>query len=291
MFKRILFYLKEMFPVSAFLGSVAICLAVELIYLRLAGLPAGFEFRLLVSPIVVTLVSLLLRIMDEFKDYQDDLKNFPHRPLPSGAVQKNDLIILGVICALLIFLLSLRSFHLFAWGVVILIYSGLMLKWFFVETRMRKSLPLALISHHPIVLINFFYLVITCVDSYQGVSWKWSVYVLPLCLIFTNWEISRKIKAPGSENQYTTYSKIWGARNATKFAISLQVIVILCMMFIFFKLDSFFILRIAFIVCEGALLFPYFKFWKTLELNTSLKQNAETQILTITGFLLVTAFL
>jgi 4-hydroxybenzoate polyprenyltransferase len=291
MLKRILIYLKEMFPASSFVGSMMICLSVELIYLRLNSFPPGFELRLLVPAFVVTMVSLLIRIMDEFKDYQDDLTNFPDRPLPSGRVTKKDLLYLAGFCVLSIFGLSLQTFNMFVWGVITLCFTGLMLKWFFIEERMRKSLPLAFISHHPIVLINFLYLIIACRDYYLSVTLDKCFYVLPLCFIFTNWEISRKIRAPGQETQYTTYSKIWGARNATRIAIGLQGIVILCMFSIFSAIESPYILRIAFFLCEAFLLFPYLKFLKTLELTSPFKQNAETQILTIIGFLFVASFL
>jgi 4-hydroxybenzoate polyprenyltransferase len=166
-----------------------------------------------------------------------------------------------------------------------------MLKWFFKEEKMRKSLPLAFLSHHPIVFINFMYLIIACKEYYQSVTLAKAYYVLPLCFIFTNWEISRKIRAPGQETQYTTYSKIWGARNATKIAVGLQLIVILCMFGIFSAIDSPLILRVAFILCQAVLIYPYLKFLKTLELSSPLKQNAETQILTIIGFLFVASFL
>lgn len=280
-----------MFPISSFVGSILISLGVELIYLRLSGFPPGFEIRLLLPAVVVTLVSLLIRIMDEFKDYQDDLKHFPTRPLPSGRVLKKDLLVLGGICVAGIFILSLRTFNLFMWGVFTLFYTYLMLKWFFVEQKMRKSLPLALVSHHPIVLINFLYLIIACMDFYEGVTLAYVGYVLPLCLIFTNWEISRKIREPGKETQYVTYSKIWGARRATKVALALQAIVVISMFFIFNSLNSPYVLRGAFIICEFFLIKPYVKFGLSLELDTPLKQFAETNILTVIGFLFLAAFL
>jgi 4-hydroxybenzoate polyprenyltransferase len=291
MLNRILIYLKEMFPLSSIVGSMMISLSVELIYLRIYNFPPGFELRLLLPAIVVTLVSLLIRIMDEFKDYEDDLANFPDRPLPSGRVQKRDLHILAGFCVLTIFGLSLQTFNLFIWGMFTLGFTALMLKWFFIEEKMRKSLPLAFVSHHPIVFINFMYLLIACMDYYQSVTLSRFYYVLPLCFIFTNWEVSRKIRAPGQETQYTTYSKIWGARKATRIALGLQLIVITCMLGIFSKIESPYILRLAFLLCEGVLLFPYLKFLRTLELHSPLKQNAETQILTIIGFLFVASFL
>jgi 4-hydroxybenzoate polyprenyltransferase len=38
------------------------------------------------------------------------------------------------------------------------------------------------------------------------------------------WEISRKTRAPQEENDYTTYSKIFGYKKATKFIILVMVL-------------------------------------------------------------------
>ena len=209
MLKRIGIYLNEMFPLSAFVGSILTAIAVQLTYLRLYDLKPNSIFQLVVPALVLTAVSLLIRVMDEFKDYQDDLNNFPDRPLPSGRVLKNDLIVLGYICVMLILFLSMTSSKLLIWGLITLLFTGLMLKWFFIEAMMRKSLPLAFITHHPIVLFNFIYLLIACTQMNSAATFEKAIYILPVCLIFTNWEIVRKIRAPEQETAYTTYSKIF----------------------------------------------------------------------------------
>lgn len=291
MFKRLLVYLNEMFPITAFVGSVISAVAVELVYLRLYDVKGSWNLQLFLPGLVLTFISLLIRIMDEFKDYEDDLKNFPDRPLPSGKVEKRDLKFLGGFCVFMVLFLSSTSGTLLVWAFITLIFTGLMLKWFFIEDIMRKNLPLAFITHHPIVLFNFIYLILACQQMNPAVgSEKWH-YILPLCLIYTNWEVMRKIRAPEQETQYTTYSKIMGPRPAILTALFLQAVFISSVVRIFQTFDTPVFVQGVFVLIQLVLAFPGLRFLFTLKLKSPLKQNAEGQILMVLGFLLAAALL
>jgi 4-hydroxybenzoate polyprenyltransferase len=291
MIKRIGIYLNEMFPVSAFVGSILTAVAIQLIYLRLFEVRPTTLWPLIVPGLVLTGVSLLIRIMDEFKDYQDDFTNFPNRPLPSGRVTKKDLKCLAFICVMSILFFSMTSMTLVAWAIITLGFTFLMLKWFFVESVMRKSLPLAFISHHPIVIFNFVYLILACIQMNDKVSFEKAYYILPLCLIFTNWEIVRKIRAPEQETTYTTYSKIWGPRTAILLALVIQLIFTETVFIIFDHLATKMLLQITFGVLQLILIWPSFNFLMTLKLRRPLKPFAEAQILVVVISLLVAALL
>lgn len=292
MLKRIALYLSEMFPLPAIVGSVISAVAVELVYLRLYGVEPKLDSMLILPGVVLTFISLLIRVMDEFKDYEDDLINFPNRPLPSGKVFKSDLKILGYYCVSMILLLSLTSLPLFLWAIVTLCFTGLMLKWFFIESTMRKSLPLAFVSHHPIVIFNFIYLIIACIQmAPQKVGWDKWYYILPVCLIYTNWEIMRKIRAPEDETSYNTYSKIIGPRPAIFITLILQVIYNVAVMIIFRKLATPDLVRVAYLVIQFILILPSLKFLFTLKLSRPLRPVAEVQILVVVGFLLLAGIL
>lgn len=291
MIKRLTIYLNEMFPLSAILGSVFTAVAVQLIYLRLFDLRAMSLWHLILPGIVLTCISLLIRIMDEFKDYQDDLTNFPNRPLPSGRVHKKDLLWLAFFCVMSVIFLSMTSLKLLIWAFITLGFTFLMLKWFFIEERMRKSLPLAFVSHHPIVLFNFVYLMIACMQMNPTVTLDKAFYILPLCLIFTNWEVVRKIRAPKQETAYTTYSKIIGPRPAILIALALQLIFNATVLVIFHTLHTPFMVRALFVAIQLVLMVPSFYFLMTLKLPKPLKPLAEGQILTVVGFLLLAALL
>lgn len=291
MIKRIAIYLNEMFPITAIIASIISALAVELVYLRLYGIRMSWGLPLFLPGLVITLVSLLIRVMDEFKDFQDDLKNFPNRPLPSGRVKKSDLMALGIFCVVMVVFLSSTSVPLLIWGLITLAFTGLMLKWFFIEDIMRKSLPLAFITHHPIVIFNFLYLIIACMQFDSRVGWDKWYYIIPVCLMYTNWEVMRKIRAPEQETSYTTYSKIMGPRPAMLTALSLQLVFIATVFLIFQELVTPWFVRISFVLIQLVLAFHGIRFLFTLKLKSPLKPNAEGQILVVLGFLLAAALL
>jgi hypothetical protein len=291
MLKRIGIYLNEMFPITSFIGTMLTALAVQLTYLRLYGVSPRLELALFIPGMVLVLISLLLRIMDEFKDYQDDLRNFPDRPLPSGRVTHFDLKVLGWICVGGVVLLSTYSLPMFLWGIVTLAFTGLMLKWFFMETIMRKSLPLALVTHHPIVVYNFLYVIIASMEMYPGVDFGQSIYILPVVFIFTNWELTRKIRAPEQETAYTTYSKIMGPRPAILTALLLQLLFIGAVVLILMKIFTPAWLVSLFLLVQAGLLMPSLIFLLRLSQPRPLKQYAEAQILVVVGTLFVAALL
>jgi 4-hydroxybenzoate polyprenyltransferase len=291
MLRRLLVYLNEMFPASAFAGSILTAVAVQLAYLRLFDVRPGALLLLVVPGLVLTFVSLLIRVMDEFKDYQDDLTNFPERPLPSGRVRKEDLRALGFFCVFMVLFLSLTSVTLLAWALATLAFTYLMLRWFFVEPVLRRSLPLAFVSHHPIVLFNFTYLLLACTEVSPAVTLDRAWYILPVCLIFTNWEVVRKIRAPEQETAYTTYSKIFGPRPAIIIALALQATYTVAVLAIFEKLQTPMLLRGGFLALQGTLVFPSARFLVTLRLPKPLKPIAEAQILLVVAALLVGALL
>jgi len=291
MLKRIMIYLNEMFPLTAIVGSIISALAVQLVYLKLYEVKPVLSVKLFIPGIVLTCISLLIRIMDEFKDYQDDLTNFPNRPLPSGRVFKSDLGFLAGFCILMVIFLSSTSVKLFGWAIITLLFTGLMFKWFFIESIMRKNLPLAFITHHPIVVFNFVYLIIACMQMDSSVGWgKWGL-ILPVCLIYTNWEVMRKIRTPEDETTYTTYSKILGPRVAISIAILLQGIFSFTMVRIFRELNSPQLLLYTYLLIQSIFSFICLKFLFTLKLKSPLRPSAEGNILLVLGFLLAAALL
>ena len=255
------------------------------------GGSAQFHMQMLLSGIVITSVTLLIRVMDEFKDYQDDLINYPNRPLPSGRVYRSDLKNLAALCVALILLLSLTSRNLFFFSILTLGYTVLMLKWFFIEPKMRKSLPLAFISHHPIVLFNFVYLILGMIETFPELNWSKLMLILPIALIFTNWEISRKIRMPKDETAYTTYSQIWGPRLAISISLFLQLTYTSVVFMIFYQFGTPIFLKIVFALLMLVMMIPSLRFLWNLELKAPLKTNAESQILLVLGLMIAACFL
>lgn len=291
MFSRLFIYLREMFPISNFAGTLLTAVTIQLLALRLSGLSANFSVMILLPAVALTCFSLLIRVMDEFKDYEDDLKNFPERPLPSGRVYKSDLHVLGWLTIVTALFFSCISMVTLKAALIVLFYSFLMLKWFFMEKTIRKSLPLALVSHHPVVFLHFGYLLVSLGAWNASFNLEEGLLVMPLLFIFTNWELSRKIKMPIEETAYTTYSKVWGPRVAIIITLLFQLIVQATIYFIFDKMKTPLIFVGVYYFIYFVLTLPYLKFLFTLRLDSPLKKAAESQILFVVGSLLLTAFL
>ncbi len=281
MLYRLKYYLSEMFPVSSLIGTLVTALSIQFVFLRLSGQVIKFHSSFLTSSLFTASLSLLLRVMDEFKDYDDDLKNFPQRPLPSGKVLKNDLKFLGGLCVLIMIFSSLGTITILCASFLVLLYAFLMLKWFFIEEKMRKSLPLALVSHHPIVFINILYLLVVMAESIPHIDFSKSIYILPIPLIFTNWEFSRKIRAPKDETSYTTYSKIFGPRVAVSLCLIIQMILFLTVLNIFQLIQSPSIVSILFTLLMMISSLRFWKFAWNPSKSISLKKLAEGQILIV----------
>jgi 4-hydroxybenzoate polyprenyltransferase len=291
MAKRLWTYLAEMYPLSSWLGTFLSGLMVYAIIFRLHGLTLQIDRWVVASCFSLCLFSLLLRVMDEFKDYEDDKKNFPHRPLPSGKVLHKDLKVLGWSCVGLSLLLSSWSLETLALASLVLIYSVLMLKWFFAEKQMRRSLPLAFFSHHPIVIYHFFYLLVGASILGEFDDIPLMLLVIPLCLMMTNWEIARKIRKPQDESEYTTYSKIWGPRKAVLVAIICQLILLITVLTILAKYFAQIWWSVGFATVFCSFMSPYIFFWIKFKVSKPLKFWAELQIIWIVVFMLAASWL
>ena len=108
MFKRLNIYFKEMYPIipRLILGLI-VFLEIHFIILLNNGVT---EFQIgiqeAVGAFTVFAFLLWLRIADDLKDYETDKKLFKDRPLPSGRVQKKDIIIICIIVEIIAIILN-----------------------------------------------------------------------------------------------------------------------------------------------------------------------------------------
>lgn len=223
MLKRLNIYFKEMYPIipRLCLGFI-VALEIYFIVLLNQGVTA---FNIGIQEIVLgfTVFSFLgwLRIADDFKDYEHDCRLFPHRPLPSGRVTKTDLkICVSVLIAFTVILnfVFMPKLH-FLFCVILYTYGSLMAVWFFQKHKIQTSLPKALLTHNPVQMIMNIYII-----SFVIMKYKLEIFTLHnIMAVFTLyfpaliWEVSRKIRAPKDETEYTTYSKLFGYKKSTNF--------------------------------------------------------------------------
>jgi hypothetical protein len=209
---RIINYNKQMFPLYpnqiALMGGF--CANYFILALVLA--PKKIDLlEMILGGLSYVLMTYVLRACDEIKDYASDHLNFPERPLVKGVLSHQDIYRLLIAIALVLFILQLP----FLGRVVVPVFlvcaafMFLMFKWFFMEKKIRASLPLALLSHNPIVYFFQFYL-LSFFISPNNFPIAAALFLLGDGMIATAWEIARKIRGTEEEDSYTTYSKIWG---------------------------------------------------------------------------------
>jgi 4-hydroxybenzoate polyprenyltransferase len=285
MLKRLLIYFKEMYPITSWIGNFLCGFMVLTVSWRLHGGSAPFAWNTLWVCAGLCFFSLLLRVMDEFKDYELDVRLFPQRPLPSGRVFKSDLKILGWVCVVLGLAVSAWDQDVFSYALGVLFYSYLMLIWFGMEKAIRASLPLALVTHHPIVLFHFMYLISAVMTTSYATPAAY--YLMPICFMFTNWEISRKIRQPKDENDYVTYSRIWGPRLAASITLVLQSSVLATVLFILHEMECKTPWSVVYLVGQLGLMWPSLRYLLKLQAPKPLKDWAEAQILWNVVYLLV----
>ncbi len=173
---------------------------------------------LLCAFLVALFFFMQLRIADEFKDFEEDLRYRPYRPVSRGLVSLRELGAVFVILALFQLLLTwwlyppLIGILSIAW-----IYLAGMSKEFFLREWLVARPILYLLTHMGIMpLIDLF--ITSCDWRVAGLSWPSSGIYWFLVVSFFNGiliEIGRKIRAPEDEEEgVRTYSAIWGRRNA-----------------------------------------------------------------------------
>ncbi|MBI4641982.1 MAG: UbiA family prenyltransferase [Candidatus Tectomicrobia bacterium] len=212
-------YQRERFPVFAHGPLIAVfSLSAICFSLLLRG---KVEFptaqTVLVGFVSVFLFFLQLRIADEFKDYEDDARYRPYRPVPRGLISLRELGVVGFISALIQSGLALwLSRSLVPLLAIVWVYMVLMSKEFFVP-RWLKAHPLVYMLSHMLIM-PLIYLYTTACDwrvaqemPPEGVAWFLGSGFFNGLVI----EIGRKIRAPEDEEHgVETYSFLWSCRNA-----------------------------------------------------------------------------
>jgi 4-hydroxybenzoate polyprenyltransferase len=201
-------YQKERFPLitySLLIGVLAFAAAAQTqnenyLHIGLTFLVALFMF-------------MLLRIADEFKDYEDDCKYRSYRAVPRGLVSLKELGIIGAVLLVLqlIMITFISPSTLVALGLTLL-YWGLMSKEFFVPTWL-KAHPIVYLLSHMVMMPLIAWMLLSALgatDPLQHQSF--------LALSFFNGlvlEIGRKLRQKSEEEEgVETYTFLWGKRKA-----------------------------------------------------------------------------
>jgi len=213
-------YERERFPlaahgplVAAFSAS-AVCYSTLVRGSRTAPSPAA----LLVAFLTSLIFFLQLRIADEFKDFEDDARYRPYRPVPRGLVSLRELAWVGIAGAAVQLVLAFALQPANAW-----LLAG---AWIYLALMTREFFAGAWLKRHPIVYMTSHMVILPLVDLYAtacdwnvagagrppaGLSWFLVVSYLNGIVV----EIGRKTRAPVDEEVgVETYSALWGTRLA-----------------------------------------------------------------------------
>jgi 4-hydroxybenzoate polyprenyltransferase len=175
--------------------------------------------RAIAGAITLVLLALLMRVQDELKDLDTDLRlaregdpRFLHRPVVLGRVRPADLHLLRRLLLAALVLLNLPlGFPLpsvpFALALLATWLSG---RWFF-WPAMAGNLLLAFATHNPIALLDAAYAAAVFARDWPGrLGPAAALVLLAVYLPVAAWEIARKVRAPGDETSYQTWSSRLG---------------------------------------------------------------------------------
>lgn len=228
MIKRLHIYFKEMYPLipRLVLGFIVFLEIYFIVILNYGVTKFNVGIPEFVGGFTVFAFLMLLRIADDFKDYETDLRLFKDRPLPSGRVKKKDLWIALITVTVIAIVLNIIFMNNIIFFVILYLYGFMMSMWFFQKSKIQKSLPLALITHNPVqMIVNIYIVSFTCIK--YGLKPITLITILAAFTLYFPaliWEVSRKIKAPKDENDYVTYSKLFGYKKATRFVLILTLV-------------------------------------------------------------------
>lgn len=216
--KKYLIYLSERFPLQSHLPIIAIFSFSAICYSLMADGASHFiSMANFAMAFVLTFgLFLLLRISDEFKDYEEDKKFRKYLPIPRGLLTLNHLKLMATLIFIthLVILISNPQFILIY--IICVVYMALMYKEFFIKKWLKQNQLAYMLSHMAIIpLVD---LVASSAHwSFDGISppaalgWFFAVSFFNGILM----EIGRKIKLPEHEEKgVLSYSKLWGTNKA-----------------------------------------------------------------------------
>lgn len=231
--RRLKLYLDERFPLSTHV--VVVCsfffsnffLAERLVH---PG-PATFGWRPLAGMITVLLSFFLLRIFDEFKDYETDVQAHPERIVSRGIMPLSELRIMGWSVFGLLVLLNLGMGPVALFGyLLVAAFSFLMFREFFVRDWLKRHLFTYAVTHQGITpLLCFYVYLLSLVSSafhwHASLGWQFGM----AAGTGLAWELSRKIRTAEEEQPLIeTYSKELGASKASILAYGILLSGVAC---------------------------------------------------------------
>ncbi len=234
-FRRWSLFIEERFNPVAYTVMIFVFLSSHyVLYLNFFKQKATFHFHdiLYFTPLVLAVFIFFfkLRLFDEVKDFDLDRIHNPERPLPRGLLCKSDVLRVALIISILeIVLLAFYGLWALVSMTIVIGYSLLMYKEFFIKKWLRSHLTTYAVTHTFIIVLISITIFIALMSR--------SITVIPANLIyfsFAGWflfnifEFGRKTFASEEEKKdIKTYSKSFGRLGATILVMTMSLLSIL----------------------------------------------------------------
>lgn len=216
-------YLKERSPLPV-IASIAFFQSLSSNYLFRAEIDGS---GVTLSTLCLTLLLILMRLMDEIKDYQKDLLAHPTRPLPRGLITPGQVqrvihVLTGGLLTIGVLLLfrSVTSGEAF---ILTVAYLLLMYKEFFCSEVINKNAFIYAISHQ-IILIPMYFFSVAMTSPEAVLSQRTLWFSLAGLGASFAYEVGRKLN-PGAHPVLQTYRVRYG-KTPSVIAISVALCVL-----------------------------------------------------------------
>ena len=223
-------YQKERFPIATY-GLYILCLSFAAFFYNTKMLEIESNVGVFITMFVVAFLQfLMVRIIDEFKDYEEDKKYRPYRPVPRGLIKLKELRTLFVICIIIQFALTLimNPFSLI-FLLVLWIMFILMTKSFFMKKLVDKHILLEVALDEILLPVLMLYLT-SFIKLDITILWR-----LLLLSYVVSWiiEIARKVRCKKDEEKgVKTYTAVFGIPKATILLSALELILTILRLFL-----------------------------------------------------------
>ena len=225
-FKKWYTYQKERFPVLVY-GLYILCLTFATFFYNTKMLEIESNVGIFIVMFVVAFLQfLMVRIIDEFKDYDEDKKYRPYRPVPRGLIKLQELRVLFVICVVIQLALTLivNPFS-FIFLLVLWIVFILMTKGFFIKKVLDKHILLEVAFDEIMLPVMILYLA-SFIKIDMSILWR-----LLLLSYVVSWiiEIARKVRCKKDEEKgVKTYTAVFGIPKACILLSGLELLLTIC---------------------------------------------------------------
>ncbi len=222
-------YQKERFPILIF-GIYVMCIVIGVfgfVNFYTPNREREINYIIIIPMIIVTFLQfLMIRIVDEFKDYEEDCKYRPYRPVPRGLIKPKELKILFIICALLQIIVTVfateNRIKSIIYLLIMWIFFAIMSKGFFIKKFLEKHILLEVLLDEIMMPLMVLYL-----SSFMKIGLNKDIWKILILSYIISWivEIARKIRAKQQEEKgVKTYTAIFGIPKAITILIILETL-------------------------------------------------------------------